>query len=166
MHVFITNVCECLPKTYRSNKGHFLVCECLRVCTLQKHILAELLSYPSNICYEFGTRPEERCHMSESPDSPKQSNCTNAELHSGSGGMRSCSVGFRHVAISPTEMIAFHLCGLRAGSIFQVLVKESSGSPWYQLNFLLSCKSFQEALGHFQVVVQRVTQHSFTHSVE
>ena len=33
------------------------------VCTLQKHILTELLSYPSNICYEFGLCPEEHCHM-------------------------------------------------------------------------------------------------------
>lgn len=63
--------------------------------------------------------------MSESPDSPKQSNSPNAALHSNSGGMRIWSVGFIHVAISPSEMIAFHLCGFIGGSIFQVLVKES-----------------------------------------
>lgn len=80
MHSLFMNVCECLPKTYRSNKGNFSVCGCLCVCTPQKHILAELLSYPSNICYEFGLCPEEHCHMTESPDSPKQSNNPNAEL--------------------------------------------------------------------------------------
>lgn len=55
------------------------------VCTLQKHILTELLSYPSNMCYEFGLCPKEHCHMTESPDSPKQSNNPNAELHSSTG---------------------------------------------------------------------------------
>lgn len=36
-HSLFMNVCECLPKTYRSNKGHFSVCGCLCVYTSKTH---------------------------------------------------------------------------------------------------------------------------------
>lgn len=36
-HSLFMNVCECLPKTYRSNKGHFTVCGCLCVYTSKTH---------------------------------------------------------------------------------------------------------------------------------
>lgn len=139
---------------------------CVCVCTPQKHILAELLSYPSNICYEFGPCPEEHCHMTESPDSPKQSNNPNAELLRSTGGF--CIVIWGSVEINHIGA-DFFLCKLAPWSqsfsssrlecrehISDLGERNLKFSP-VSLTFSLCAKSFHEASGCFRVVVHRVT---------
>lgn len=60
-------------------------CAGISVRTPQKHILTELLSYPSNICYEFGLCPNEQWHITGRPDGTKRWLNPNLELHSGAG---------------------------------------------------------------------------------
>ena len=43
------NMCECLPKTYRSNKGHFTVCGCLCVYTSKTHTHWTLPTYAMSL---------------------------------------------------------------------------------------------------------------------
>lgn len=131
------NVCECLPKTYRSNKGHFSVCGCLCVCALFSNTLAELLSYPSNICYEFGPCPEQHRHMSESPDSPN--NPAVLPLRCRTGGVSNAERGEKNSAADfffffffdadfCKALIAFHPRGLNAGSTFLTSVKRKTSA--------------------------------------
>lgn len=106
-------------------------CVVVCVCALFNNTLAELLSFPSNICYEFGPRPEQLRHMSERPDSPEQ--CSSASSAPGNlrrFQRRTGRAEFHGAAADFSKaLIAFHPCGLNAGSTFLTSVKRKTSAP-------------------------------------